>query len=148
MTKTHEPQAPYEVEESVENASTMLGAGYDHLPGEQDYVIVNGKILITRWQKCIKCGREVFTSEPPEETICEECSSINEAPYNKPKVKEHIPESLRWEVWERDNFTCKKCGSRRYLTIDHIYPRSLGGRATIDNCQTLCRKCNSSKGAK
>lgn len=56
--------------------------------------------------------------------------------------------NLRWEVMERDNFTCKKCGARRFLHVDHIYPESKGGEATLDNLQTLCRRCNISKGAK
>lgn len=59
-----------------------------------------------------------------------------------------IPSTLRWEVWERDNFTCLRCGARRKLSIDHIVPRSLGGGTTRDNLQTLCKPCNSRKGAR
>ena len=60
----------------------------------------------------------------------------------------YIPEKLRWDVYERDNFTCVKCGTRRYLSIDHIIPKSKGGKTTLENCQTLCRHCNSKKGEK
>ncbi len=60
----------------------------------------------------------------------------------------YIPDDIRWSVWERDNFTCKKCGTRKFLSIDHIIPKSKGGETTIENCQTLCRRCNSKKGAK
>jgi len=63
-------------------------------------------------------------------------------------VKELIPAELRWEVWERDNFTCKRCGSKRRLTIDHIHPESKGGKAELDNLQTLCKPCNSAKGTR
>jgi len=59
-----------------------------------------------------------------------------------------IPEELRWRIWERDNFTCRRCGTRRYLTIDHVIPRSKGGSGGAGNLQTLCRACNSIKGAK
>jgi DNA-binding transcriptional ArsR family regulator len=62
------------------------------------------------------------------------------------KVK--IPSELRWQVWERDNFTCKHCGKRQFLSVDHIHPESAGGQATLDNLQTLCRSCNSRKGAR
>jgi 5-methylcytosine-specific restriction endonuclease McrA len=62
--------------------------------------------------------------------------------------KQPIPEPLKWEVWERDNFTCLHCGSRKDLSIDHIYPESRGGKTTLENCQTLCRNCNSKKGAR
>lgn len=62
--------------------------------------------------------------------------------------KEPIPPDIRWAVWERDDFTCKHCGSRKNLTVDHIFPEVKGGKATLDNCQTLCKSCNSRKGAK
>jgi hypothetical protein len=62
--------------------------------------------------------------------------------------KAAIPVDLRWEVFERDGFTCKKCGTRRRLTIDHIVAESKGGPTTLGNLQTLCHSCNSRKGAK
>jgi DNA-binding transcriptional ArsR family regulator len=62
--------------------------------------------------------------------------------------KERIPEDVRWLIFERDNFTCKHCGSRRKLSVDHIHPESLGGTLAKDNLQTLCKSCNSKKGTK
>ena len=62
--------------------------------------------------------------------------------------KGRIPDEIRWEVLERDNFTCLHCGSRRFLTVDHIIPESSGGTLETDNLQTLCRSCNSKKGNK
>jgi 5-methylcytosine-specific restriction endonuclease McrA len=62
--------------------------------------------------------------------------------------KEPIPAEIRWAVWERDNFTCLRCGSRKHLAVDHIFPEANGGKMTIDNAQTLCKSCNSSKGTK
>ncbi len=60
--------------------------------------------------------------------------------------KAQIPSALRWAIWERDNFTCQMCGSRTNLSIDHIIPESKGGTLEADNLQTLCCRCNSSKG--
>jgi len=57
-----------------------------------------------------------------------------------------IPDTIRWGVWERDNFTCICCGTRQRLSIDHIVPEVLGGETIMDNLQTLCRPCNSRKG--
>lgn len=57
-----------------------------------------------------------------------------------------VPAYLRWEVWERDDFRCRVCGVRRFLTIDHVIPRSSGGSMEADNLQTLCEQCNSRKG--
>lgn len=64
------------------------------------------------------------------------------------KSKVSIPTKLRWDIWKRDNFTCQHCGSRKYLTIDHIIPECKGGKTTLSNLQTLCKKCNSKKGIK
>lgn len=63
-------------------------------------------------------------------------------------IRETINKDLRWKIWERDDFTCKKCGSRQDLHIDHINPVSKGGKTTEDNLQTLCARCNRKKGSK
>jgi len=59
---------------------------------------------------------------------------------------------LRWQVMERDGYKCVKCGRTAAdgarLQVDHIYPRALGGMATLDNGQTLCAECNIGKGAR
>ena len=60
----------------------------------------------------------------------------------------YISAVLRWEVWERDDFTCQHCGVRRFLSIDHIVPVSKGGATESSNLQTLCIPCNSRKGAR
>ena len=41
---------------------------------------------------------------------------------------------------------CKYCGSKDNLTIDHVFPRSLGGKDNKENLQVLCYLCNSRKG--
>lgn len=64
----------------------------------------------------------------------------------KPYQKAPIPADLRWEVFERDNFTCLRCGSRRLLQADHIVAERKGGPTTLDNLQTLCKPCNVRKG--
>lgn len=63
-------------------------------------------------------------------------------------VKAAISDELRWAVWERDDFRCLHCGARRFLTVDHVTPESRGGTLALDNLQTLCRSCNSRKGAR
>lgn len=61
---------------------------------------------------------------------------------------------LRQHIKERDGYTCKHCGAsleqepHLLLEIDHIIPVSKGGLTTEDNLQTLCWRCNRSKGAK
>ena len=67
--------------------------------------------------------------------------------YN-PYARDPIPKELREAVYERDGYKCVNCGSTEHLSLDHIYPWILGGEDTYDNLQTMCRSCNSRKGAK
>lgn len=62
--------------------------------------------------------------------------------------KGEIPEGLRWQVFRRDGYACVECDSRDRLTADHVIAESKGGPTTLDNLRTLCRSCNSRKGAK
>jgi len=49
----------------------------------------------------------------------------------------------------RDGFKCAYCGADRGpLTIDHIIPRSRGGKTNFENCVACCKKCNTRKGSK
>ena len=73
--------------------------------------------------------------------------------------------ALRKVVYERDNFSCQRCGAKaqltsteydgrytlmanngEYLVLDHIVPRRAGGRNVVSNLQTLCDRCNTIKG--
>jgi hypothetical protein len=49
-------------------------------------------------------------------------------------------------ILKRDKFKCVYCGSQRDLTIDHVIPRSRGGKNTWANMVTSCGKCNHKKG--
>ena len=47
----------------------------------------------------------------------------------------------------RDGFKCAYCGTRtRDLTLDHIIPKSRGGKSTFENCVACCKACNHKKG--
>ena len=85
--------------------------------------------------------------------ICDFCAhNIAEEFLRKPKPVENkrpaITPEQRWEVWERDNYTCRRCRSRRNLTVDHVKPLCLGGAHETANMQTLCKSCNSWKGGR
>ncbi|MGH3094588.1 MAG: HNH endonuclease, partial [Streptosporangiales bacterium] len=56
-----------------------------------------------------------------------------------------ITDKLRRQVYERDEWACVRCGSPDELTIDHKWPHSRGGNRSLENLQTLCSLCNSSK---
>ncbi len=54
----------------------------------------------------------------------------------------------RRNIFKRDRMTCQYCGRRPRgdeLTIDHVVPRSHGGKSTWENCVLACVRCNHSK---
>ena len=52
----------------------------------------------------------------------------------------------RKNILRRDGFTCQYCGSREKLTVDHVQPKSRGGRDTWKNLVAACTSCNNRKG--
>lgn len=64
------------------------------------------------------------------------------------KKKDKISRALARRVFERDLYRCVSCGTHLDLCCDHIIPESKGGPTKFENLQTLCRVCNSKKGAK
>lgn len=52
----------------------------------------------------------------------------------------------RANIFKRDGHQCQYCGTNRELTLDHVIPRSKGGKSTWKNLVTACKKCNAKKG--
>ncbi|NNF03635.1 MAG: HNH endonuclease [Rhodothermales bacterium] len=52
----------------------------------------------------------------------------------------------RKNVMRRDRGRCQYCGSRDRLTIDHVMPKSRGGKDTWENLVAACVPCNNRKG--
>lgn len=53
-------------------------------------------------------------------------------------------------VW-RDNNQCQYCGNyflTDKLTMDHVIPKSRGGKNTWENLVAACKKCNQKKGSR
>ena len=59
----------------------------------------------------------------------------------------HRRKITRRAVFARDRWTCQYCGTGHVsLTVDHVIPRSKGGKSTWDNIVTCCAPCNRRKG--
>lgn len=54
----------------------------------------------------------------------------------------------RANIFRRDGNQCVYCGTGQHLTIDHVKPRSQGGRDTWENLVTACQSCNTQKGSR
>ncbi|GAB4239011.1 MAG: HNH endonuclease [Ekhidna sp.] len=52
----------------------------------------------------------------------------------------------RHNIFKRDGGKCQYCGTNKDLTLDHVIPRSKGGKSSWTNLVTACKNCNSKKG--
>lgn len=61
-----------------------------------------------------------------------------------PRMRQ-VPLSRR-ALFQRDGFQCQYCGEKpKQLEIEHVVPRSQGGRNVWENVVTACRSCNAHK---
>lgn len=68
---------------------------------------------------------------------------------------EHLPRGKvrfsRLNIYARDHDTCQYCGkqmSRSELNLDHVVPRSQGGKTSWENVVCSCVPCNLDKGGR
>lgn len=64
------------------------------------------------------------------------------------KVPAHEAPFTRKNLYHRDHFTCQYCGRRGSadrMSIDHVVPKSRGGRTSWENCVLACVRCNARK---
>ena len=57
----------------------------------------------------------------------------------------------RRNIFARDKNRCQYCGKRfvtHELSLDHVVPRSIGGKATWENIVCACVACNTKKGGR
>lgn len=63
-----------------------------------------------------------------------------------------IRSEKRLALYIRDGFACVYCGldlrgaAPADVTLDHLLPRSAGGKNDATNLVTACKRCNSSRG--
>ena len=130
------------------------------------YIICEVDIDLTRIQKPFlhflyisPAGRSkhesiiVLNSSTIKELSEEISGSINKKGHAKFQ-RSIMTNDLREAIKKRDDYTCCKCGNSVYkepnllLEVDHIIPVSKGGKTEASNLQTLCWRCNRSKGDK
>jgi len=93
----------------------------------------------------------------PDDTECIEIRGMNDTlviplnmtfVINKSPDFRHIDNVSRYMLYRRDNGRCGYCGKRlsqKEATVDHIIPKSKGGKTTWNNVVLSCRPCNSYK---
>ena len=65
------------------------------------------------------------------------------------KLPDRMYRPNRRNIFLRDNYSCVYCEkqlSSEELSVDHVLPKSRGGKDTWDNLVTACKTCNCAKG--
>lgn len=63
------------------------------------------------------------------------------------KSQRQIDTQVSWNVFRRDNFSCRYCGAEHLpLTVDHLVRWEDGGPSIEANLVASCRKCNKVRG--
>lgn len=66
-------------------------------------------------------------------------------------TRKALTKGQRFDVFNRDGFTCQYCGStppKVVLHVDHVVPVAEGGKNDPDNLITACEDCNLGKSTK
>lgn len=93
----------------------------------------------------------VIDDKITSQIVSEISSKLNKNEYTKSQ-RNAMTKDLREAIKKRDNYTCCICGNsvlkepNLLLEVDHIIPVAKGGKTQADNLQTLCWRCNRSKG--
>jgi hypothetical protein len=63
------------------------------------------------------------------------------------KSQRQIDSQVSWNVFRRDNFSCRYCGAEHLpLTVDHLVRWEDGGPSIETNLLAACRRCNKVRG--
>jgi 5-methylcytosine-specific restriction endonuclease McrA len=119
----------------------VLNAGYEPLA-----VVTFRRAIVL-----VLHGKATVVAEDPEVVTGVSCrfprpSVIVLNRYVKRPYRSSIPVTRRG-VLRRDGHRCAYCG-KSATTIDHVHPRSRGGRDTWENLVACCLACNNRKGDK
>jgi 5-methylcytosine-specific restriction endonuclease McrA len=97
--------------------------------------ILNKCNVVETWDRTVSTPRQIF--KLPSVIVLKDFTLSS-----KHKIK-----CTRKNVLLRDQNTCQYCGDTHYcMTIDHVIPKSKGGKFDWNNLVTSCEKCNQKKG--
>ena len=106
---------------------------------------------ITSWQRAIVLMLK-GKAEPLEEDLSHSINKTIKLP-TVIRLKEYIripyremPLTRKY-IFQRDKYSCQYCGDKKdKLSIDHVIPRSRGGKNIWENVTSACLSCNIAKG--
>jgi hypothetical protein len=128
-----------------------------------DVLVLNNSyrpVAVTTWQDAITMiysGRAELVEAYPDKTIRSAAQEwvmpcvVRFLRKNPSRWFKCEPRFTRKNIWIRDKGQCQYCGSAVVLhrfTLDHVFPRSRGGRTEWGNIVVACNPCNQKKEAR
>lgn len=111
-------------------------------------------IKLITWKRaiCMFILEKVDVLEHYDEEICSPTVSFKKPAVVRLKNTTYIkPMRIRFSranIYNRDKRICQYCGGKfklKELTLDHVIPKSMGGKTTWKNIVTSCVTCNGHK---
>jgi hypothetical protein len=121
----------------------VLVLNYDYTPVNITNITRALKLVIKEKAEIVKEGTAMFRSEK----VTFKAPSIIRL-LNYVKIKFFKVVLTKKNILIRDNFKCVYCDSNKNLTLDHLIPKSKGGKNDWLNLVTCCDSCNKKKGDK
>jgi 5-methylcytosine-specific restriction endonuclease McrA len=107
---------------------------------EEEYKKIYGRKPRDTWRAIRKLHQEGFLIKVKKGVYKYDPDYVS-----KKDLDDFTPE-LKRSILERDGYKCVICGRTEKegyeLHVDHILPKDKGGKATLENGQTLCSICN------
>jgi ATP adenylyltransferase len=171
MSQIYQPLMLIELLQNMDGKATVKDIAQSILnkdPTQIEYfsqVVKNmvGRVLTKNHEIAIKdkdvyslIGSEYLSNKEAEELIelCEqkiaefEAQRGNAVWQHRRRGHRPISGSIRYQVLAAAKGRCELCGitnEEKMLEVDHIFPKSLGGKDDLSNYQALCYSCNAAK---
>lgn len=132
-------------QKNVSRRVLLLNASYEPLN-----LVTAPKALALVWRKAAEVieRSEGYKLHSPRFEF-EIPSVVRLTHYIDTRTRRQSRASNRHRILVRDRFRCQYCGQRGTqfdLTIDHVIPKSKGGRTVAENLCACCKPCNQRKG--
>lgn len=113
------------------------------------------KLRKPKRDKICELCHEGYKARNVNQKYCRDCAQEHALAYSREynERKEKDKTNNRWQIFNRDNFTCQYCGKNptedgAKLHLDHIKPKIDGGTDDFGNLVTACIQCNLEKSTK
>lgn len=106
-------------------------------------------INVTDWRRAVTllfCGKAQLVEDAGVSVSGMPLPRVIKLSYYVP-VPYMVPSASKANILRRDRHCCRYCGRKSSkLTLDHVMPRSRGGRSSWRNLVSACLACNLRKG--